>query len=332
MRAHLGFGNRLFRHDRLIAVNAARASFAGWNDRLMLVAALCIALATLRSWFGNQAWSVAAWVALGAGIGIGLWAGRLVAARIAFHRADGVLAADALQPALCRRYALAWHGIGLLTLAGVTVVARPSLLVIIVPAYITGALVGSASGRLALQGLAGEPTIGRTVRRRLHRPGTGIVAALLVLLCLLPAQSLEPTGQLVIGIAAVLCAGVLTVVDPKVVRFTSISGHAPWRIVGRHAYGLLAFAGVAALGCGVAAGPVAAGVVLAVSAGALLLLALRVFGYCVYSKRAADFLISIVIGVFALAAYAMILLLPLVIGALLWQFQRRAAAKTWVLA
>jgi hypothetical protein len=333
MRASVGFSNRLFRHDRQIAINTARANFTGWNDRLIAGAALFVAFAMVRAWSGDQPWRIAAWAAFGVGIIAGIGASRLLAARIAFHSFDGLLAADAVQPSLCRRYMAAWHGIGIATLAAVTLIARPSLLIISAPAYIAGVLVAVGTGRVAVRRMAAGPALGRTIRRWLHRPGAGLVAATILLLTLLPAQALEAKGELaVIGVEAILLALALTIVEQDIVRFRSSSGHRPWRIVLSYAKGLLLFAGVAVPVCWLVAGPAAASIVLAVSAAMLLLLAMRILAYCVHSKRFADLLVSILVGVLALTAYSMIVLLPFVAGAVLWQLQRRAAAKTWLLA
>src|SRR3569623_157486 len=148
MRTRVGPGTRLLRHDRQIAINTARANLTGWNDRLIAGAMLFLALAFVRAWAGEQSWKVAAWTAGAAGVGAGIWVRRLLAARLAFHRFDGVLAADAVQGALCRRYLLAWHGVGIAPLAPATLLARPSLLVIGVPANLDGALLAGVSDNL----------------------------------------------------------------------------------------------------------------------------------------------------------------------------------------
>ena len=332
MRTCAGSGNRLFRHDREIAINTAKANFTGWNDRLIAGAMLFLALAFARGWAGDQSWKVAAWAACAVGAGAGIGASRLLAARIAFHRFDGLLAADAVQPAMCRRYKLAWHGIGIAALATVTLVARPSLLVIGVPAYGAGAVLAGAAGRLATGRIAARPALGGSVRRWLHRPGAGAVAALILCLSLLPAQALEMEGQLaVIGIEAFLFAVALTPVEQDIVCFKASSGHGPWRIVLGYSYGLLLFAAIAAPVCWLVIGPVPASIVLAISAAMLLLLVMRVCAYGVHGKRFADLLVSILAGLFALVAWWMIVLLPFVALAALWQLQRRAAAKTWLL-
>jgi len=333
MRTRVGPGNRLLRHDRQIAINTARANFSGWNDRLIAGAMLFLALAFVRAWAGDQSWKVAAWAAGAVGTGAGIGVSRLLATRIAFHRFDGLLAADAVQRALCRHYLLAWHGVGIATLAAVTLIARPSLLVIGVPAYLAGALLAGVTGRLATRRMAARPALGRSVRRLLHRPGAGVVAATILCLSLLPAQALAKEGQLaIVALETLLFAAALTIVEQDIVRFKASSGHRPWRIVFSYSHGLLSFAAIAAPVCWLVTGPVAASIVLAISAAMLLLLAMRVCAYGVHGKRFADLLVSILAGLFGLVAWWMIVLLPFVAFAALWQLQRRAAAKTWLLA
>lgn len=333
MRACDGLDNRLFRHDRQIAINTARANFTGWHDRLIAGTVLFIALAVVRAWFSDQPWKIAAWAALGAGIIAGMGASRLLTVRIGYHSADGLLAADAAQPSLRLRYMVAWHGIGMTTLAAVTLIARPSLLIISVPAYLTGVFVAGVIGRLATKRMVGKTAVGWTVRRWLHRPGAGVVTAMILLLSLLPARTLETKGLLaVVGMEAILFAALLTTVDQNIVRFKAGSGHRPWRIVIGDSYGLLLFAAITVPVCRLTLGPVPAGIILAASAAMLLLMAMRVFAYCVHGKRFADLLISILAGLLMLVTYSMIILLPVLALVVLWQLQRRAAAKTWLLA
>src|SRR3569832_624998 len=130
MRTRISFGNRLLRHDRQIAINTVRANFTRWNDRLIAGAVLFLALAVMRAWAGDQPWKIAAWAACAVGAGSGFGVCRFLVACFAFHSFDGVLAADALQRSLCRRSLVGWHAIGIATLATVTLIARPSLLII----------------------------------------------------------------------------------------------------------------------------------------------------------------------------------------------------------
>ena len=61
-------------------------------------------------------------------------------------------------------------------------------------------------------------------------------------------------------------------------------------------------------------------------------LALRILAYRLHAKRFADLLVSICAGLLMVVAYSMPVLLPFLALAILWQLQRRAAARTWLLA
>ena len=104
---------------------------------------------------------VAAWVALGTCVIIGIAAGRLITARLAFHGFDGLIAFDALHPPARRRYIAGWHGIVIALLTAVTLIARPSLLIVSIAAYIAGALVAGLMDGVRMPGIR----IGKT------RPG-----------------------------------------------------------------------------------------------------------------------------------------------------------------
>ena len=326
--------SRLFRHDARIAINAIRATFAGWHDRLIAAFMLLAALAVVRSWFADRSWMTTASVALGACVVIGIGAGRLVAARLAFHGFDGLLAADALHPPARRRYMAAWHGVGIALLTAVTLIARPSLLIVNVAAYLAGALVAGLTDRFRVPRImAGKTRPGWTIRAWLRRPSAGVAAAMILLLSLPPARKLGVNAlTAVVGIETVLLALMLTIVDDGVVRFMSIAGHGSRRIVLHHARGMAPFVAVTVPACWLALGPIAAGVVAAASTAVLLLLTIRILTYRLHGKRFADLLVSILVGLLVLVAYSMPVALPLVIIAVLWRLQRRGSAKTWLLA
>lgn len=333
MRAWVALDNRLFRHDRQIVINTVRANVSGWRDLLSAGAALVLILVVARFWLGGQPWKIAAWAALGLSLFIGVGVGRLLDARVAFHSFDGLLAADAVQPSLRRNYIVAWHGIAIIIGAAVTLIARPSLIVISLPAYLGGTLLGPLASRLPV-GPAAFCKIAnaRTVRSWLNRPSAGIVAALPLLVSLFLVRTLETKGVLaVIGMEAALFALMLTLVEQDVVRFKAISGYGPWRIVTDNAVGLLLFAGIVVPACWITIGSGPAAIVLVISATMLLLLAMRVLSYALYEKRFADLLVSMLGGVLVMVGYLMVVLLPFFIIAVLWQLQRRAAEKTWLL-
>ncbi len=234
--------NRLFRQDRLIASNTIRATFAGWHDRAIAALMLLAALAAARAWFVDRPWTVAAWAALAAGAMTGIGAERLVRARLTFHAFEGLLAADALHPQMRRRYMAAWHSIGLALLAVTTLIVRPSLLVISVPAYLSGVLIAGLTGGVRIpKRIVGTARPGWTLRAWSHRPVAGAAAAtvLLLLLLLLPARTLGTNALMaVVGICTVLLALMLTGVDDAVVRFMTIAGHGSRRIVVHHGKGI----------------------------------------------------------------------------------------------
>jgi len=326
--------NRLFRQDRLIASNTIRATFAGWHDRAIAAFMLLVVLAVAHAWFADRPGKVAAWTALGASTLIGIGAGRPVRARLAFHAFDGLLAADALHPHTRLRYMTAWHGVGLALLAVATLIVRPSLLVISVPAYLVGVLIAGLTGGVRMpKRIAGTARPGWTLRVWSHRPIAGVAAATILLLLLLPARTLGTNALMaVVGIGTVLLALMLTSVDDAVVRFMTIAGHGSRRIFVHHGKGIATFLAMSVPGCWIMLGPVAAGIAAAACVAMLLLLTLRVLAYRLHTRRFADFLVSILTGLLMLVAYSMPVALPVLALAMLWQLQRRGRTKTWLLA
>lgn len=326
--------NRLIRQDRRIVSNMIRATFAGWHDRAIAAFMLLAALAFAHAWFAERPWRVAAWTVLAAGTMIGIGTGRLVGARLAFHAFDGLLAADALHPQTRRRYRTAWHGVGLALLSVVTLIVRPSLLVVSVPAYLAGVSIAGLTGGVGMpKRLAGMARPGWTLRAWSHRPIAGMAAAAVLLLLLLPARTLALDVRMaVVGIGTVLLALALTSVDDAVVRFMTIAGHGSRRIVVHHARGIATFLAVSVPGCWIMAGLVAAGIAAAACVVMLLLLTLRVLAYRLHARRFADVLVSILAGLLMLIAWSMPVALPVLALAILWQLQRRGRMKTWLLA
>ena len=330
-----GPGARLFRYDQRIATNAARSTFSAWHDRLIAATVLLFALAAARSWLLDRAWPIAAWTAFGAGIMIGLTASRQIAMRLAFHAFDGPLAADALCLALRRRYLIAWCAIGLTLLAIFTVIVRPSLLIASLPGYVIGAFVGHVTGNFSIAGVGGgKAGFGRMLRSWIQRPGAGIVAAAILPLSLaFTAQYLRGDALIVVaGIGTALFGLALTIVDDSSVRFQTIAGQGAWRIIGRQARGAMLFVGIAAPVCAFVFAPALAAVVAATSIATLLLMAMRTLAYRIHGKSFADFIVSILTGLLILTAFSMPIVLPFVGIAILWQLQRRSAARTWLLA
>lgn len=326
--------SRLFRQDRLTVWNTMRATFASWHDQMIAALLLVAALAVVCTGFADRPWPVAAWAALAAGTVIGIGAERLVAMRLAFHTFDGLLAADALQPRTRREYIAAWHGVGLALLVGATLIGRPSLLIVSVPAYLAGVLVAGLTDDFRIpKGIVGTARLGWSLRTWSHRPIAGVAAATVLLLSLLPARTLGTSAILaLIGIGTVLLALLLTRVDDAIVRFMTIAGHGSRRIIVRHVKGLASFLAVLVPGCWFVFGPIAAGIAAATGAAMLLFLTIRILAYRLHAKRIADFLVSILAGLLMLVAYSMPVALPVIVLAILWQLRRLGRAKTWLLA
>ncbi|MFA6125180.1 hypothetical protein [Sphingomonas sp.] len=327
--------NRLFDYDCRIVVNGIRATFAPWRDRLTVGIGLFVIIAVVRAWFADRPWTVAAWVGLAAGGLIGVTAGQLIASRLAFHAFDGALTADALHLPTRRRYIIVWHAIGLGILAIVTLVVRPSLVIVSLPGYAAGALIGGGTFGFAVPGLAiVKLRYGRTVRSWAQRPHAGIVAAATLCLSLMLLARFLGTNALIAlaSIEAAMLALALTVVDDGIVRFLTANGHRSWRIIARQARGVVLFTVVAAPICAFAFGTIVAGIVAIVSTAALVLMTTRILAYRLHGKRSADVLVSVLMALLMLVAFSMPAIMPLVAIVMVWQLQRRAATRTWMLA
>ena len=328
-------GGRLFAFDRQIVLNGVRAAFGSWPDRLVAVIGLLVVLGGVRTWFADRPWAIATAVGCAAGVLVGMSAGRLIASRLAFHAFDSPLGADALHFPTRRRYTIAWHGIGLIIVAAVTLVARAPLVTVSLPGYAAGALLGGATFGFGVSGItAWRPRYGRMMRAWWQRPRAAIVSAAILTATLMVLGGV-PGRNAMMALAAVETAILilsLTMVDDGVVRFLTITGQSSWRFIMRHARGGMIFVGLAAPLCAFGFDPAVAGIIVSVSVAALLLMATRILAYRLHGKRAADFIVSILIAFLILVAYAMPILMPFVAIILFWQALRRAATKTWLLA
>ena len=324
---------RLIRHDRDIAVNTMRATFSGWHDRLIAGTMLLAGLAGLQAWAADRQWRDVAMVATGASVMCGVGAGRWLATRLAFHTSDGLFAADALHRPTRRRYVATWHAIGVALMALVTLVTKPSLLFVSVPAFLIGAVVAGMSGCFGLPSRLVSATRARwTLRTWLQRPLAGQAAAGILLMSLLPARMLDSgTLMAIAGLETLVLSLALTRIDHRVVRFMATVGQGVGRTIGFHAGALAWFSAIAVPVGWLMAGPMAAGIVAAVTTLVLLFLTLRVLAYRLHGKNFAEILVSILVGLLALVTYAIPIALPVATFVILWRLRRRAAATTWLL-
>lgn len=332
---HAPAGDRLFRYDRRIAINATVLTFPRWRDRMIALAMLFIALAVVRGWFMDQSWWVASWQAFGVGATCGIACGRLIRARLAFHAADGPLAADAMRPGTRLRYAMMWHMIAIGTLAAVTAIARAPLLGQSLGGYAVGLVTAhGASGFAASRLPFVRSGARRWIRSWLRHPLTASAAAMVLLTSLATLSSSPTHGVLaaIAGIETALMVLALTTIDDRLVRFMAIAGHGSWATIVRHARGTLLFLGLSVPACLLLFGQAPAAVVATVGAAGLFLMATRTLAYRLHRKRSADFLVTAMTMVLTLAALAMPIIFPILTIAIFWRLHRRANARTWMLA
>lgn len=326
---------RLFAYDRRIVTNSLRAALTPWRDRLTALVGLLMLFVSARIAFVELPPKVAAWAVIATGSLVGLAVGRTIASRLAFHAFDGLLAVDALRVSSRQRYLFAWHAVAMTVPIVLTLVARPALVLATVPAYAAGAVAGHATLGI---GLAGLNTRGsgyqRAIRSWLQRPSAGLVGAMVLAVSLTVLANVLGTDGItaIAGIAALLLALALTGVDHGVVRFQTIAGHGAWRIIARHARGVMLFLLLATVSCAVAVNALIAAIVATMSAAAVLLMILRILAYRLHGQRAADVLVSLLVALLVLVTVSLPAMLPVVAMVMLWQLHRRAAATTWLLA
>lgn len=328
-----GWAGRLFRYDLRIAIHAASATFPYWRDRVLASAMLLVGAFALRTGLAERPWSIASWQAFGVGVVIGLAATRVIRARLLFHASDGPLAADALRRATRQRYILGWHAIGLVGLVLITIVARPVLLVVSVPGYVTGRLVAHAAGT-AIPGLRfGGADARRHMLAALRHPAAAIGSVAILLVPLALAASTLDTGALaaITGVETAILMLALTAIDYPTVRILALTGHPPGATILRQGRNAILFLALAAPGALLALGPIPAATLAAVGAAALLLHTLRVLAYYVHRKPVADVVVFMTAAVTALTAFTAPIALPVVLLVALAHMYGRAHAKTWML-
>lgn len=328
-------GGRLFAFDRRIVLNGIRAAFASWPDRFVAVVGGLVVLGGVRGWFADRPWSVAIWVGFAFSVVIGVGALRLIASRLAFHAFDGPLAADALHVPARWRYIFAWHTIGLLGVAAVTLIARTPVVVVSLPGYATGALLGGAAlGLGALGQTGGSAQYRRMMRSWAQRPSAGVLGAAILCISVVTLSGMAETDVVMalVGVEAALVLLALTTVDHATVIFLTTNGYGLWRIVAHHGRGAMLFLVFTAPVCAVIYSPAMTAIVVACSIAAMLLMGLRIAVYRIHGRRAADLLVSISITLMALLAVSVLILAPFVAIILMGHVLRRAAMKTWLLA
>ena len=328
---------RLVRYDARITSSILAATFARWQDRAIAIVGATIVLLAARSWMFDRLPEVARWTMFGGGALVGVACGRAIGGRLAFHAAEGPLAAEALSARSARRYRYAGHLAGAGSVVAMAAVVRLPLLPFAVGGYVAGALAARGAEALVPNdgGRRGStPDMLRAVRSRVQRRPAGAAAAVLLVVALaLLSRSFSETATLAAtAIGAVALALALTPVNDAVVRFMAIAGFGTWRTIWRHAHAVVPFIGLGAFGCALAVSPLAGGVIVLIGLAALLLLALRVLVYRLHARRVADPILTGLAALLAFVAVAVPVLLPFLAALALWHFDRRAAGRTWIIA
>lgn len=322
----------LLRHDRMIVVNELRSALSSWTDRLTALAVTLIILFALHSSLSNRPLMVVASAVSALAAVMGAGTARMIQRRLDFHAHDGAMAADALARAARRHYVVSVHAIacGVVTIGAL--IGRPATVLFALMGYLAGAGTWHIARRVAPGASVPRQSAGlRPVKAVLQRPISGALAAVLVLPPLMLSGSIGP-GPMAgfIGLIGVIAALSLTMLDDRTVRFMTISGYSATRIIGCHARALLTFLVLTVMACLALSRGLIAMVVGGVVLAALILMTARILAYRVHSKRTADTLIGICAAVTCIAGFAMQLVLPVVVIAILWHLHRRSAAATWM--
>jgi hypothetical protein len=318
----------------MIVANGLRSAFSSWPDRLVALAVLLIALAAMRSSLSDRPFIVAATAVVGLAAAVGAGVALMIGHRLDFHAEDGVLAEDALAGGARQYYILSIHALVCAVATLCALIGRPMTAMLAPIGYLVGAGICHLVRRLATGGGARRRSpLLRAVRRLLQRPLSGVVAAIPAVMSLLLLQSIGP-GPLAafIGMISAVAAILLTLPDHDVVRFMSASGYRAGRIIGLHARSLLVFLVLTIPASLILSDTLVAIVIFGVVLAAWLLMTARILAYRAYSKRAADTAVSVCVVFTGFTGYAIPMLLPFVVIAILWHLHRRSVPATWLLA
>lgn len=329
-------GGRLVRYDARTATNGLKLVLAAWSDRIIAALILVASFAGARAVMSELPGTM---TSLAAGIGggsFGFVCARAVHARIRFHSTDGPLAADALTSRSRLVYALSWHGVGVSSLAVLTMLWDIRLPPYAIGAYAVAASIahGLSASTVpdAFRRLAPGPALRATYSWSRHpRTGAYAGAALIALFAgfgpLLPADGMRFAA----GIAAAGLAMALTTVDHDVVRFMSLAGLSPVKTAWLHLRNVAVFGAMSASICAIIFGSAIGVVVGSVAMVGLLFGLLRVLAYRSHRKRLADFMLLVLAGLLVQVALSMPVLLPVVLAAIFWRMHERARAGTWMI-
>ncbi|MEG3180969.1 hypothetical protein [Sphingomonas sp. LT1P40] len=266
--------------------------------------------------------------------------GRTAIRRLDWHRADGVLAADALTPVSARRFLALGATLGLAVVAVAGLAIRPGVLPFLLTGFGGGTALGivtpfiaSPAWSLRCGGGGGTTPLKAIVATQL--PFGWSAASGGILLVILAAMGVsgwvgERWAPFALAAGALLPLLMLGRVDHKVVRFLAATGYGAGHSALLHLAAGAAYLVPVALLAGLF-DPRAAAIVALIGLGFGCYVALRVWAYRVHSRRSADTILTFSIFGAGLVGMLMPPLVALVIGYLGVTFYRRARSVTWML-
>jgi hypothetical protein len=330
----------LLRFDGTVVAAEQRTVLIRKRDALTVVVALPLLLAFARAWLADLPAERAQIVTLTLAslTSMVLVTGAL--ARLREHQSHGPIAFVALQPGVGPWFLSAILMGGHLVMASAaTVVGVAS-----VAEWTIGAIAGLvlaaavvAVRTIIAERMRREPSFAAQVSLSLRSASRVVSAGAFALgLGLAGAAQLgwldAPTIQGMSGVIALTVALIMGWVDHDQARFQLMIGHTPLTIIAQTVLPCLtagfAFAVSLSLGLNWIAAAIAAGASLA----CVLFITLAVLTHCVFSRRLAEWALTLLIGVVAMTAFAAPPLAPLVLlGAAIWLL-RRAHDRRWIIA
>lgn len=324
----------LLRYDALIFLHALNTTFKRWRDRLTVASVLLIGVLVLRLGIASRPWALVAWLFLGIGLLTGFATLRLPTSRLSGHISSGLLAVEALTPAMRWRYLATWHLIGLAGVTLLTLTARPSLLLASVPGYLGGSVLGYAAAAFGKPESSLRPAGHK--RALLLRPaapyaglasGGSLLAALAATRVCLPPEAFPPV---LVAITTPMALG-LTAFDNALIKFMCLSGYSPFQLILKTSKNEVAFLLLTLPAAWGLSGWLAASLVAGICLATCILKILGIWISCLYDKKTSEIILTILASVLILTGLYAPVILPVALSVILWQLYRRAAAQTWML-
>ncbi len=324
----------LLRHDLKIASAAFRAILRKPIDLMTVVVAAPIFALVSRSWNVGLSDQVVKLQSTALAVFVAFYSVSFLMNRCAYHRTDGALAAFAQRNIDCLRYALPIFGACVASGFLVSVILsiwHPAI-------WLAGTIAGSLAGAVwsvISQNLRQQITIFLNRTAILHRSNSKAASVLVASGALLGVVTaiLPVTLQILVFGAlfiTLIAAIILGRVDAEAIRFQTMIGHSSLSLIWSHTSRLLAFSVPFAVALILAPhwAPAVVSALLTVAAAAFVVL--RVLAYQSFSRRIADWVVTLSLAAAALVGLAFPPITPaLLLAAAVWLW-RRAIRQIWL--